>query len=156
MMRDHFWKTLCSHIFYTNTFSVSGQGTNATKMWFIGKIVIFLGKVQQKNDKTSLALVSQEVQTPSWDTVFCFHALRQLRAWFLLLRRVIDFLLIDWVWYLKCSWGACLHLSSLSYLLSQPVSHWKGFFLCCEGIFSFLSMLYDVFIIYIQGSNWAF
>lgn len=31
MMWAHFWKTLCSHIFYTNSFSVSGQSTNAMK-----------------------------------------------------------------------------------------------------------------------------
>lgn len=31
VMWDHFWKTLSSHVFYTNPFSVSGQSTNAMK-----------------------------------------------------------------------------------------------------------------------------
>lgn len=106
------------------------------KKWIIGKIVILLRKVQQKNDKTSLT--SPKQYELYLEILFIAFMLGENRKPVTLFpkksNRFSSFSLgiVFDTWKHYC--GACLHLSSVSYLLSLPVNHWK-FFCVVKGFF---------------------
>lgn len=134
-----FERTLCVLTFSTNPFCILSQRTNARKRSeLLAKqcFFFFLRKVHQKMAE-HLSHLSPKQYELYLEILFIVFVLGENRELSPKKSNRFSSLSLDMTfdtW--KHHWGACFHLSSISYLLSLPVSHWKVFCVCVvKGFF---------------------